>query len=174
MIEEFEQNVCAVVCLDDDSEPLLFLCAITLLSLDRVLLWRRFPTQHSQDATTSLVLSRGQQSCQDCTKQEQQQQDWPNRIGSPQPPTATRDPESQEWQYSIKIHSSFLSLTLKISKEASVRHKTPELDQTFYGTEKHDCLLKAMENIFDYFSRNTQITLDLTESEQRGAHHQCQ
>lgn len=70
MVQEFEQNVSAVVGLDDDGKPPLLLRAATAVALRRGLPLGGCPAQRSQDAGAPLVLSWGQQSCQGCTDQQ--------------------------------------------------------------------------------------------------------
>lgn len=79
MVQEFEQNICAVISLDDDGELLL------LWRLRLVL--RRGPAQNPQNTSTSMVLSWWKQGCQSSSHQEDEEDGenhklWTNPKGA--------------------------------------------------------------------------------------------
>lgn len=63
MVEEFEQDICAVIGLDNDCKPEIF-CAVALMSWCRFILLWHMPAEKSY-VCFSLFLYRGQQSGQD-------------------------------------------------------------------------------------------------------------
>lgn len=93
MVQQFEQNVCAVVRLNDDGKLVLPLCAANTSGLCSAL--GSSPAEHFQDIKASLVFCRGEQSCQSRTNQEDQQ-DWPHQIASPEPQAAAEDPAEKD------------------------------------------------------------------------------
>ncbi|TNN40352.1 hypothetical protein EYF80_049489 [Liparis tanakae] len=87
VVQELEQNVCAVERLNDDGEPLLLLLLLLLFLCAapcRTLLSGRCPAQRSLALAAPLGLRRGQQSRQGGADQ-QQQQDGPkqSRLAGP-------------------------------------------------------------------------------------------
>lgn len=100
MVQELEQDVRAVVRLDDDGEPLLLVLRDAATTTEgapggMVPLGPR-PAQHSRDIDACVVLlGRGQQSREGCADQEQQQ-DRPQEVGSPEPREASGGPAARE------------------------------------------------------------------------------
>lgn len=90
MVQKFEQNICAVISLDDDGELLLW--ALRAVALGRLgLVLQRCPPQNSQNTITSMVFSGWKQRSQRCSHQEDEQDGEDDKLG-PNSEAATGKP----------------------------------------------------------------------------------